>query len=120
MYAEITKQFRFEAAHQLPGHDGQCARLHGHSYRIEVTIGGDIETDATSPKRGMVLDFADVSDWWKAQIEHHFDHSGRVIMLTAENLADEILGMFQHATFGDKVKEVTVWETDTARATVRA
>ena len=41
-YAIITKTFRFESAHHLPGHSGKCARPHGHSYRLEVAVRGPI------------------------------------------------------------------------------
>jgi 6-pyruvoyltetrahydropterin/6-carboxytetrahydropterin synthase len=36
----IRKRFRFESSHVLPHHTGKCARLHGHSYRLEVTVRG--------------------------------------------------------------------------------
>ena len=54
----VTKEFHFEAAHFLPGYDGLCANLHGHSYRLLVTLRGEILKDATSPKNGMVIDFS--------------------------------------------------------------
>ena len=55
---EISKEFTFEAAHHLPfvseGH--KCARLHGHSYRVEVHVQGDI-----NPDLGWIIDFDEIS-----------------------------------------------------------
>jgi len=54
---EIFREFRFEAAHRLPlvpeGH--KCARLHGHSYRVEIHAGGPVD-----PRSGWIMDFADI------------------------------------------------------------
>lgn len=69
---EISKTFKFEAAHQLPGYDGKCARLHGHSYRFEVRLAGCREE--SGPKRGMVHDFADLSSTVKERIISCLDH----------------------------------------------
>ena len=60
-YAIITKIFRFESAHHLPGHHGKCARPHGHSYRLEVTIHGPIKHAPEESDYGMVMDFGDLS-----------------------------------------------------------
>lgn len=54
----ITKEFRFEAAHYLPGYDGLCANIHGHSYRLLVTLTGEALHGAESPKEGMLIDFS--------------------------------------------------------------
>lgn len=71
----LTKQFRFEAAHVLLGHDGKCARLHGHSWVGRVVLRGD-ELVRSGPKAGMLVDFCDVKaaltplvDGW---LDHHF------------------------------------------------
>lgn len=69
----LEKNFRFEASHQLPYHDGQCARLHGHSWLGTVFIQGNcLEPDG--PKQGMVLDYGDVKAILEpivAQLDHH-------------------------------------------------
>ena len=54
----ITKQFKFEMAHALAGYDGICANIHGHSYRLWVTIIGDVNSEDGHVKNGMVLDLS--------------------------------------------------------------
>jgi 6-pyruvoyltetrahydropterin/6-carboxytetrahydropterin synthase len=69
----ITKEFRFEAAHKLPKHDGKCQRLHGHSWRMRVVCVGQTLHDE-GPKSGMLLDFGDVSKVVKPLVEEKLDH----------------------------------------------
>jgi len=63
----ITKEFRFEAAHRLPCHEGACWNLHGHSYKVVVTLGGNTQTEG--PATGMVMDFKDLSSIMKDILE---------------------------------------------------
>lgn len=72
---KITKVFTFDAAHRLQNHDGKCANLHGHTYRVEVTVEGPILDEPGSPAFGMVLDFSDLKVWWVEEIEDYLDHS---------------------------------------------
>ena len=53
----LTKEFTFEAAHALEGYDGLCREIHGHSYRLFVTVKGTPCADESNPKFGMVMDF---------------------------------------------------------------
>ena len=69
---DICKAFRIEGAHRLPnvppGH--KCARLHGHSFRIEIHVSGEID-----PQTGWVMDFADIKAAFKPlydQLDHHY------------------------------------------------
>ncbi len=71
----ITKEFRFEAAHALKGYDGPCRNIHGHSYQLSVTIAGTPSEDASSPKKGMVMDFGDLKAIVKENIIDQFDHA---------------------------------------------
>ena len=75
MILRLTKEFRFEAAHALTGYDGKCRNLHGHSYRLLVTVEGAPETDAASPKQGMVVDFGDLKHIVEEAIVEPFDHA---------------------------------------------
>lgn len=59
-YAMITRTFPFEAMHHLPGHRGKCRRLHGHSYRMEITLRGPIKEAPGYSDDGMVMDFIDL------------------------------------------------------------
>ncbi len=56
----ITKQFSFETGHALYGYDGKCKNVHGHSYKLSVTVIGTPILDTTNVKYGMVIDFSDL------------------------------------------------------------
>ncbi len=118
MRAEIVKTLTFEAAHRLPnvppGH--KCARLHGHSFRIEIRIGGDVD-----PHLGWVRDFSDVKDAFAplmAVLDHHYlNEVPGLDNPTSENLAHWIWTRLADQLPG--LLEVTVHETCTSRATYR-
>jgi 6-pyruvoyltetrahydropterin/6-carboxytetrahydropterin synthase len=85
---EIFKEFSFEAAHRLPfvpdGH--KCARLHGHSYRVEVRLSGPVD-----PATGWLMDFGDLKDAFRPlldRLDHYYlnDIEG-LENPTSENLA---------------------------------
>ena len=69
----IEKTFRFEASHLLPGHDGKCRRLHGHSWLGTLKL-SDSTLKTSGPKSGMVMDFSDVSDAIADDVENLLDH----------------------------------------------
>lgn len=71
----LTKEFSFEAAHALDGYDGLCREIHGHSYRLFVTIKGTPCDDAANPKYGMVLDFGELKRIVNEQILSRLDHA---------------------------------------------
>ena len=71
----ITKEFKFEMAHALHGYDGLCANIHGHSYRLWVTVRGDVKKEPTHTKDGMVMDFTDLKSIIKPTIIKKYDHS---------------------------------------------
>jgi 6-pyruvoyltetrahydropterin/6-carboxytetrahydropterin synthase len=71
----ITKEFSFEAAHALKGYDGPCRNIHGHSYKLNVTIGGVPAADPSSPKNGMIMDFSDLKKIIKSRIVDPLDHA---------------------------------------------
>jgi 6-pyruvoyltetrahydropterin/6-carboxytetrahydropterin synthase len=56
----ITKQFSFETGHALYGYDGKCKNVHGHSYKLSVTVIGSPISDSNNVKYGMVIDFGDL------------------------------------------------------------
>ncbi len=69
---EIFKEFSFEAAHRLPNvpPDHKCARLHGHSFRVEVHVSGPV-----GEQTGWILDFAEIKQAWKPlekELGHHY------------------------------------------------
>jgi len=71
----ITKQFSFETGHALYGYDGKCKNVHGHSYKLFVTVIGTPITDKNNVKYGMVIDFSDLKKIVKEEIVEHFDHA---------------------------------------------
>ncbi len=71
----ITKQFNFETGHALYGYDGKCRNVHGHSYKLSVTVIGSPITSASAVKLGMVIDFSDLKKIVKEEIVDVFDHA---------------------------------------------
>ncbi|MBS9461406.1 6-carboxytetrahydropterin synthase [Flagellimonas sp. 389] len=71
----ITKQFSFETGHALYGYDGKCRNVHGHSYKLSVTVIGTPITDTAHVKLGMVVDFGDLKKIVKEEIVDKFDHA---------------------------------------------
>lgn len=70
----LTKEFRLEMAHALVGYDGLCNQIHGHSYRLEVTVEG-FDTAAEGPKMGMAIDFKEVKRAVEDSVVAEYDHS---------------------------------------------
>lgn len=73
-YGILTKVFRFESAHSLPGHQDTCAHLHGHSYRLEVTIRGPIKDAPGQPDHSVIKDFSGLSRIVKNAVIERLDH----------------------------------------------
>jgi len=71
----LTKQFSFEMAHALDGYDGACREIHGHSYRLFVTVKGAPLCDESSPKNGMVVDFGVLKAIVGRLVVDRLDHS---------------------------------------------
>jgi 6-pyruvoyltetrahydropterin/6-carboxytetrahydropterin synthase len=71
----VTREFTFEMAHVLWNYDGPCRNVHGHSYRLFVTISGVPVNDIKNPKNGMVMDFADLKTIVLNEIVNVFDHA---------------------------------------------
>ena len=71
----ITGIFNFEMAHQLNGHDGLCKNIHGHSYKLVVSVKGIAIDEEGNPKNGMIIDFSDLKALVKGKILDVFDHA---------------------------------------------
>ena len=71
----ITKLFSFETGHALYGYDGKCRNVHGHSYKLSVTVIGNPIQDNNHVKFGMVIDFGDLKKIVKEEIVNVFDHA---------------------------------------------
>lgn len=98
----LTKEFSFESAHALEGYDGPCREIHGHSYRLFVTVKGEPIGDVLNPKCGMVIDFGDLKRIVNEQIIDRLDHSF-VMRRTASStqLAASILSQFSNVVLVD-------------------
>ncbi|NQV78200.1 MAG: 6-carboxytetrahydropterin synthase [Lutibacter sp.] len=71
----ITKKFHFETGHALYGYDGKCKNVHGHSYKLSVTVIGTPISDSANVKFGMVIDFGDLKKIVASEIVDNFDHA---------------------------------------------
>lgn len=115
---EIFHEFGFEAAHYLPqvpdGHP--CGRMHGHSYRLTVTLAGEVD-----PQMGWLCDFAEVQQAWAplfAQLDHHcLNEIDGLANPTAERIAEWIARRLSPAL--PLLRELTLRETATTGVTVR-
>lgn len=87
----VTKEFSFEMAHMLYNYDGPCRNVHGHSYRIFVTLSGSPIDDPDNPKNGMVIDFNHLKDIVEKVIINVFDHS----VVISKNYDKEKLEVFK-------------------------
>ncbi|NLK79202.1 MAG: 6-carboxytetrahydropterin synthase [Bacteroidales bacterium] len=71
----MTREFRFEGAHALTGYDGKCRHIHGHSYKLLVTITGEPSEIPGHPKSGMIMDFNDLKNIVHQYVIDPLDHS---------------------------------------------
>lgn len=85
MTLRLTKQFSFEMAHALLGYDGKCRNIHGHSYKLHITVEGTPICDDSSQKKGMVMDFSDIKRCVEEHIVNLFDHA---LVLPENNAVD--------------------------------
>ena len=85
----LSKIFTFETAHALFGYDGKCKNIHGHSYKLHVTIVGQPNKEKNHPQLGMVMDFGDLKKIVNKIIVDPLDHA----ILLNQNTEHKILGM---------------------------
>ena len=71
----ITKEFQFEMAHALVGYEGPCKNIHGHSYKLDVTVKGKVKSGTSDSDEGMVIDFGIIKKIVKDLIVDEYDHS---------------------------------------------
>ncbi|MEG1037500.1 MAG: 6-carboxytetrahydropterin synthase [Mucinivorans sp.] len=137
---ELTRKFTFEMAHALRGYDGLCRNIHGHSYKLYVTVSGEPCKEPNNPKFGMVIDFADLKKIVNELIVSKLDHSlvvrigGDLTVLkgldyriveteyqpTCENMvidfAEKIIPELPH---GVQLTKIKLYETENSYATYR-
>ena len=71
----LTKEFHFEMAHALWNYNGSCKSIHGHSYKLFITLIGSPVNQPNNPKNGMVADFSEIKKWVKAPVLDQLDHA---------------------------------------------
>ena len=98
----ITKQFTFETGHALYGYDGKCKNVHGHSYKLSVTVIGSPISDVNNVKYGMVIDFTDLKKIVKEEVVDQFDHATVFNQNTPHiELAKELISRDHHVILVD-------------------
>lgn len=115
-FISIGKLFSFAAAHFLPNYEGPCANLHGHEWRLEIVIEKRIDKDTN-----MVMDFGDLKQIVNKHIVNQLDHSyvnDVVPHPTAENMLIWIWEILVFVGLLKGLKEISLWETPTSRATL--
>ena len=103
----VTRCFTFDAAHQLPWHPGRCRNLHGHTYKLEVSVEG-----AVGPN-GIVCDFAELDAVVRSTILDRLDHTYLNDLMdnpTAELIAADIWKRLEADAPGELV-HIKLWET---------
>lgn len=117
----LEKQFRFEAAHRLPHHDGKCARLHGHSWVGRLVVEGQALHGA-GPKVGMLVDYSDLSAAIAPVVEEFLDHHYLNETLGMESPTSELIAEWVFNRLKPQLpdlKAVVIEETCTARCEYR-
>ena len=120
-YATIAKEFTFDAAHSLPNSDGQCKRLHGHTYRVTVIARGAIQPIDGRAEEGMVVDFTRIKEVFKRRIEARCDHQFLNEAAPVERTTAELLAAWMLAEMREELPQVIavrVSETPTSWAEV--
>ncbi len=132
---KIAKEFSFDMAHMLDGHDGKCQNLHGHTYKLQVEVTGNLHLEGA--KRGMVMDYSDLKALVKQHILDPMDHAfiydlqsdketkvaqllmdldSKVYGIPSRTTAEEMAKyMFEKlANVGLPVRLIRLWETPTS------
>lgn len=135
MLLRLTKEFEFQMAHALSGYDGKCRNIHGHNYRLQVTVEGQPIANPDDAKNGMVIDFGDIKRIVSQSVVESFDHAfvvsagspyasvedTKLVVVpfqpTSENLllhfASLLAGRFPD---GVRLHSLRLWETTTSCA----
>jgi len=110
----ITKEFTFDAAHYLTQYHGKCEKMHGHTYKMHVTVDGKVKDD------GMVYDFVQLKKLVKDKVIKKLDHvllNDIIKNPSAENIAIWVWEKLKKEIKGAKLSEIKVWETTTSFVT---
>ena len=118
---QVSVEETFSSGHALRGYKGKCENVHGHNYRVQVTLQGPQLNDV-----GLLIDFAELKQVLRAiikRLDHQFINDLEpftTVNPSAENMAkyfyDEVTSQLRGLPQGAHVTETTIWETDTASA----
>ena len=117
----LEKRFTFEASHCLHHHDSKCNRLHGHSYALVVEVTAE-QLVLDGPKRGMVMDFDDITTYVRPLLVDYLDHHHLNDTLGTDSPTAEFIAYWAYKCLQahlPHLSAVTVEETPTTRATYR-
>ncbi|WP_026582211.1 6-carboxytetrahydropterin synthase QueD [Bacillus sp. J33] len=121
----VSKEFTFDSAHHLHCYEGKCKNLHGHTYKVIFGISGFVDD------KGLMIDFGDIKEIWKNEIEIYLDHKYLNETLppmntTAENMVVWIFEKMAESIqnrkdqyIGARVEFVRLYETPTSYAEAR-
>jgi 6-pyruvoyltetrahydropterin/6-carboxytetrahydropterin synthase len=115
---ELTKEYRFEAAHSLPfvPASHKCSRVHGHSYKVEISVSGPVD-----PKTGWLIDFGVIDDAWH-ELFLRFDHHNLNEVPGLENSTCENIAGYVWRALAPGIpalSAITVWETYDSKCVYR-
>ena len=124
----ITKRFTFEACHHLPNYNGKCANVHGHSYKLEVTVSAEknFTMRHSSPYNNMVIDFSTLKSIVNAEVVNKYDHQDLNEFFSMPTAESMVVEMFEdiRSKLNDmfdfvRLEEVKLWETEDSYASFR-
>ncbi|MDT8284488.1 MAG: 6-carboxytetrahydropterin synthase QueD [Thermovirgaceae bacterium] len=108
----LKTEYSFDAAHNLVAYHGRCERLHGHTYRMALTLRGEPDSE------GMIMDFLEIKKTVREKVLDILDHSylnDLISQPTAENICiwvwDRLSGAFPKEGKGPFLYEIQIWET---------
>jgi len=119
----ITKEIEFDAAHSLGnGYIGKCANLHGHRYKLQITIG--LNEGQNLDEFGFVMDFGELKKIWQEEFDELYDHKflneSLGIQTTAENMSLKLFNDLSKRINNDRIRVVKIrlYETPSSYAEV--
>ena len=135
MTIRITKQFDFQMAHALKGYDGKCSNIHGHNFKLMVTVQGVPIDDPRSAKNGMVMDYVDLKRIVNERLIQQYDHAlvlpegspfaaiqgTKIIVVPFQPTSENLLVHFARLLEGSlpegvSLQSLRLYETDTSYA----
>lgn len=118
MKISVTKEFTFDSAHSLRDYVGPCANMHGHTYKLQITVKGERSAN------GLIMDFKDLKQIVKDKVINKLDHAVINEVMDTNPTAENMLAWIwtqihedirQHAC---RLAKIRLWETPTSFATM--